>query len=82
MNILNYSNSKSLMQYINESNFKCFALQSFVGQPATREPRPSVTKPEAQTPGTDPNTMWTGEILCPLSQYQCNYVTRETKLMC
>lgn len=53
-------------------NLFIFTLQSFVGQPATREPRPSVAKPEAQTPGTDPNTMWTGEILHPSSLYQCD----------
>lgn len=68
------------MQSINEGYLNVLTPQSLVGQPATGEPRPSVTKPEAQTPGTDPNAVWTGEGLFPLSQYQYKYVTKETKL--
>lgn len=41
----------------------CLLFQSSVGQPATTWLRPSVSEPEAETPGTDPDTMRTGEIL-------------------
>lgn len=40
----------------------CLLSQSSVGQPATWL-GPSVSEPEAETPGTDPDTMWPGEIL-------------------
>ena len=66
VNFMNRTTESLSRLLIKDSFLFFFKLQSFVGQPEfwvpTGRSRPSVSKPEAKTPGPDPHTMWTGEL--------------------